>query len=234
VKYFPVGALAASLLTLGFTAGTCAQPAQDYRDRLPVDEIIYFLLPDRFENGDTSNDRGGLQGGRLVTGFDPTAKGFYHGGDLRGVTRRLDYVQSLGATAIWLAPVFKNRPVQGSPGHESAGYHGYWITDFSRVDPHFGSNEDMRALIGAAHARGMKVYLDIVVNHTADVIAYRMPTRVPLSIARRFSISTPRRHRRPAHQRRFPRRCCGKSNPGKFCPLDPAGLRLHPIYSAGR
>jgi glycosidase len=173
VKCIPVGALAASLLILSFAARTSAQPAEGYRDRLPADEIIYFLLPDRFENGDTSNDRGGLQGGRLVTGFDPTAKGFYHGGDLRGVTRRLDYVQSLGATAIWLAPVFKNKPVQGNPGHESAGYHGYWITDFTRVDPHFGSNEDMRALVDAAHARGMKVYLDIVVNHTADVIAYR-------------------------------------------------------------
>jgi glycosidase len=173
VKYIPVGALAASLLTLGFAAAASAQPAADYRDRLPADEIIYFLLPDRFENGDTSNDRGGLSGGRLATGYDPTAKGFYHGGDLRGVMRRLDYVQSLGATAIWLAPVFKNKPVQGSPGHESAGYHGYWITDFTRVDAHFGSNEDMRALIGAAHARGLKVYLDIVVNHTADVIAYR-------------------------------------------------------------
>jgi len=173
LKHIPVGALAASLLSLSFAARTGAQPVQDYRDRLPADEIIYFLLPDRFENGDTANDRGGLSGGRLRTGYDPTAKGFYHGGDLRGVMRRLDYVQSLGATAIWLAPVFKNKPVQGSPGHESAGYHGYWITDFTRVDPHFGSNEDMHALIGAAHARGMKVYLDIVVNHTADVIAYR-------------------------------------------------------------
>ena len=173
MKRIRVGALAASLLIMSSAARTGAQPAEGYRDRLPADEIIYFLLPDRFENGDASNDRGGLQGGRLVTGFDPTAKGFYHGGDLRGLMRRLDYVQSLGATAIWLAPIFKNKPVQGSPGQESAGYHGYWITDFTRVDPHFGSNEDMRALVGAAHARDMKVYLDIVVNHTADVIAYR-------------------------------------------------------------
>jgi glycosidase len=150
-----------------------AAPDENYRQRLPEDEIIYFLLPDRFENGDPSNDRGGLSGGRLKTGFDPTAKGFYHGGDLRGVLGRLEYLQALGATAIWLAPVFKNKTVQGSPGHESAGYHGYWITDFTRVDPHFGTNADMRALVGAAHARGMKVYLDIVVNHTADVIAYR-------------------------------------------------------------
>jgi glycosidase len=145
----------------------------NFRDRLPEDEIVYFLLPDRFDNADPSNDRGGLAGGRLQTGFDPTDKAFYHGGDLRGVLRRLDYIQALGATAIWVAPIFKNKPVQGTPGHESAAYHGYWITDFTRGDPHFGTNDDFAALVKAAHARGMKVYMDIVANHTADVIRYR-------------------------------------------------------------
>jgi glycosidase len=145
----------------------------DYRERLPEDEIVYFVLPDRFENGDTANDGGGLQGDRLTTGFDPAHKGFYHGGDLKGLTRRLDYIQGLGATAIWLGPVYKNKPVQGGPGEETAGYHGYWITDFTSVDPHFGTDDDMRALVEAAHARGMKVYLDIITNHTADVIQYR-------------------------------------------------------------
>jgi glycosidase len=150
-----------------------------FRDRAPQEEVIYFLLPDRFENGDASNDRGGLSGGRLTTGFDPTATGFYHGGDLKGLISRLDYVQGLGATAIWVAPVFRNKTVQGSPGAESAGYHGYWITDFTRVDPHFGTNQDFRTLVEAVHQRGMKLYLDIVVNHTADVIAYReCPTPV--------------------------------------------------------
>lgn len=143
------------------------------RARLPEDEIIYFLLPDRFDNGDPSNDRGGLTGGRLQTGFDPSDKGFYHGGDLKGVIRRLDYIQGLGATAIWVGPIFRNKPVQGPPGHESAGYHGYWIEDFLHVDPHFGSDADFKALVDAAHARGMKLYMDIVVNHTADVIRYR-------------------------------------------------------------
>ena len=147
--------------------------AADYRQRQPEDETIYFLLPDRFDNADPSNDRGGLTGDRLHTGFDPTDKGFYHGGDLKGVIRRLDYIQKLGATAVWVAPVFRNKPVQGAPGHESAGYHGYWITDFTHVDPHFGSDADFRALVDAAHERGMKVYMDIVVNHTADVIHYR-------------------------------------------------------------
>jgi glycosidase len=173
MKCGPVGALAASLLTLTFAAQTSAQPAQDYRGRLPADEIVYFLLPDRFENGDSSNDRGGLQGGPLVTGFDPTSKGFYHGGDLKGVISRLDYIQSLGATAVWLGPIFKNRAVQGTAGHESAGYHGYWITDFTHVDPHFGTDADMHALADAVHGRGMKLYMDIVVNHTADIISYR-------------------------------------------------------------
>ena len=153
--------------------------AQDYRQRLPQDEVIYFLLPDRFANGDPGNDRGGLRGDRLRTGFDPADKAFYHGGDLKGVLHQLDYIQQLGVTAIWLAPVFKNKPVQGSPGHESAGYHGYWITDFTRVDAHFGTEDDFRTLLSAAHERGLKVYMDIVVNHTADVISYRECANCP-------------------------------------------------------
>src|SRR5690242_19713920 len=139
-----------------------ASTASDYRARLPQDEVIYFLLPDRFENGDPSNDRGGLSGDRLRTGFDPASAGFYHGGDLKGVISRLDYIRALGATAVWLAPVFRNKPVQGAAGEESAGYHGYWVTDFTHVDPHFGTERDMQALVEAAHARGMKVYLDII------------------------------------------------------------------------
>ena len=149
-----------------------ASTASDYRARLPQDEVIYFVMPDRFENGDASNDRGGLKGTRLTTGFDPTDKGFYHGGDIKGLIDHLDYIQRLGATAVWVAPIFKNKVVQGPAGHESAGYHGYWITDFTEVDPHFGTNADFKTLVDAAHARGMKFYMDIVVNHTADVIEY--------------------------------------------------------------
>jgi glycosidase len=160
---------AASLLALV----SAAAPAQDYRQRLPQDEVIYFLLPDRFENGDPANDRGGLKGDRLKTGFDPSHKGFFHGGDLKGLTARLDYIQGLGATAIWLGPIFKNKPVQGPAGGESAGYHGYWVTDFTTVDPHFGTDAEFKAFVDAAHARGMKVYMDIIANHTADVILYR-------------------------------------------------------------
>jgi neopullulanase len=160
------------VIALGLLCSALAG-AQDFRSRLPQDEVIYFLLPDRFENGDPKNDRGGLRGDRLKTGFDPTHKGFYHGGDLRGLISRLDYIQGLGATAIWLGPIYKNKPVQGAKGQESAGYHGYWITDFTRVDEHFGTHEEMKTLVDAAHARGMKVYLDIITNHTADVISYR-------------------------------------------------------------
>jgi glycosidase len=161
-------------MTLALAAlATVPAAAQNYRARLPQDEVIYFLLPDRFENGDASNDLGGLKGDRLKTGFDPSHKGYFHGGDIKGVTKRLDYIQGMGVTAIWVAPIFKNKPVQGPPGEESAGYHGYWVTDFTQVDPHFGANTDFKALVDAAHARGMKVYMDIIANHTADVIQYK-------------------------------------------------------------
>lgn len=135
-------------------------------------EQFYFVMPDRFANGDTSNDEGGLTGSRLSTGYDPTDKGFYQGGDLKGLTKKLDYIKGLGTTAIWMAPIFKNQPVQGTGTNASAGYHGYWITDFTKVDPHFGTNKDLATLISKAHAKGMKVFFDVITNHTADVVDY--------------------------------------------------------------
>ncbi|MGW3558476.1 pullulanase-type alpha-1,6-glucosidase [Streptomyces sp. NPDC000963] len=149
-----------------------AEPARQDLTR----EQFYFVLPDRFANGDPSNDRGGLTGSRTRTGFDPTDKGFYQGGDLKGLTRRLDYIKGLGTTAIWMAPIFKNRPVQGEGENASAGYHGYWITDFTQVDPHFGTNADLERLIAAAHAKGMKVFFDVITNHTADTVDYAEKT----------------------------------------------------------
>ncbi|MFE7230162.1 pullulanase-type alpha-1,6-glucosidase [Streptomyces sp. NPDC057596] len=149
-------------------ARLAAEPARHDATR----EQFYFVLPDRFANGDTSNDRGGLTGSRLATGYDPTDKGFYQGGDLKGLTNRLDYIKGLGTTAIWLAPIFKNQPVQGTGKDVSAGYHGYWITDFTQVDPHFGTNKDLATLVSKAHAKGMKVFFDVITNHTADVIDY--------------------------------------------------------------
>ncbi|TQK44059.1 pullulanase-type alpha-1,6-glucosidase [Streptomyces sp. SLBN-118] len=145
-----------------------AQPARHDLTR----EQFYFVLPDRFANGDPSNDRGGLTGSRLETGYDPADKGFYQGGDLKGLTGKLDYIKGLGTTAIWLAPIFKNRPVQGTGKDASAGYHGYWITDFTQVDPHFGTNADLEKLIDKAHGKGMKVFFDVITNHTADTVDY--------------------------------------------------------------
>ncbi|HEY3756173.1 MAG TPA: alpha-amylase family glycosyl hydrolase [Opitutaceae bacterium] len=132
-------------------------------------QVFYFVLTDRFANGDPANDQGGLTGGPDKTGFDPANQGYFHGGDLKGLTEHLDYIQRLGASAIWITPPFRNQVVQLG----SAGYHGYWILDFMNVDPHLGTNADLRDFIAAAHARGIRVYLDIVVNHTADVIHYQ-------------------------------------------------------------
>ncbi|HET9142119.1 alpha-amylase family glycosyl hydrolase [Actinophytocola sp.] len=177
-----LGALLVSSLA---TAPAAATP--DHGDHLrglhsprgPVtDENFYFVMADRFDNGDTGNDRGGLPDDRLVSGFDPTAKGFYNGGDLKGLLNRIDYVRGLGTTSIWLTPSFKNKAVQLEDG-PSAGYHGYWITDFTQIDPHLGTNADLRALVDAAHRRGMKVYFDIITNHTADVIGYQQGARMP-------------------------------------------------------
>ncbi|MFD4605264.1 pullulanase-type alpha-1,6-glucosidase [Streptomyces sp. NPDC058464] len=164
----PVAAHAAAPPAPPSDAKLAAAPARHDDTR----EQFYFVMPDRFANGDTGNDKGGLTGSRLSTGYDPTDKGFYQGGDLKGLTNRLDYIKGLGTTAIWMAPIFKNKPVQGTGSNASAGYHGYWITDFTQVDPHFGTNKDLRTLISEAHAKGMKVFFDVITNHTADVVDY--------------------------------------------------------------
>ena len=130
-------------------------------------------MADRFENGDPGNDTGFIGGTRSDHGYDPTDQAFYHGGDLQGLIEQLDYIEGLGTTAIWMTPSFKNKPVQGEPGTESAGYHGYWITDFTQIDPHLGTNEELKTLIELADDRGMKVFFfDIITNHTADVLDY--------------------------------------------------------------
>ncbi len=157
-----------------------ADPSAHRSLRQPVtDQNFYFVMADRFANGDSTNDDGGLPPGtgEGESGFDPTTKGFYHGGDLKGLTSRIDYIQGLGTTAIWLTPSFKNKAVQ--PEDKSAGYHGYWITDFTQIDPHLGTNADLRTLVNAAHSRGIKVYFDIITNHTADVIEYTEGGRMP-------------------------------------------------------
>jgi alpha-amylase len=170
-------ALGALLIGLGIAA-TPALARDGARHSLrgaETNQNFYFVMADRFENGNTANDHGGISGGKMADGYDPTGKGWYHGGDLQGIDQRLDYIQGLGTTAIWLTPSFKNKAVQ--PEDNSAGYHGYWITDFTQIDPHLGTNADLAKLVTDAHARGMKVYFDIITNHTADVIKYREADR---------------------------------------------------------
>jgi alpha-amylase len=132
-------------------------------------QVVYFVLTDRFSNGSQANDTGGIAGGPDTSGFDPTRISHFHGGDFVGLTSKLDYIKGIGATAVWITPPFKNKPFQAG----SAGYHGYWILDFTKVDPHLGTEAEFREFVAQAHARGLRVYLDIVVNHTADVIRYR-------------------------------------------------------------
>jgi alpha-amylase len=132
-------------------------------------QTFYFVLTDRFSNGRTDNDTGGYPGGPDEHGFNPAKISHYHGGDFAGLVARLDYLQALGITSVWLTPPLKNKPMQRG----TAGYHGYWITDFTQMDPHLGSNDEFRELVRQAHARGLKVYMDIIANHTADVIQYR-------------------------------------------------------------
>ncbi|MBA2642120.1 MAG: hypothetical protein H0U82_04230 [Actinobacteria bacterium] len=149
---------------------------------------LYFVMPDRYANGDPSNDRGGASGLRSVTGYDPSDIGWFHGGDLKGLTGTctdkrtgLARLADLGFTGVWVTPAVVQRAVQG----DSAAYHGYWGRDFTSVDPHLGTNDDFDAFADCAHGLGLKVYLDVVVNHTADVILlaggtdFRGPDEVP-------------------------------------------------------
>jgi alpha-amylase len=126
---------------------------------------IYFVMIDRFNNADTSNDN---SYGRRKDGKDEV--GTFHGGDLKGVIEKLDYIQSLGTNAIWLSPIVEQ--VQGFVGGGNAGsfpfysYHGYWTRDFTKIDNNFGNEDDLKRLVEQAHKRGMKVLLDVVINHS--------------------------------------------------------------------
>ncbi|MEN9933837.1 MAG: hypothetical protein RLZZ387_416 [Chloroflexota bacterium] len=172
---------AAGIPGAGPPVATAAEPGDEalVRESLQQeiqDSVFYFVMPDRFSNGDPANDQGGLSGGVTDHGYWPQDKGYYHGGDLAGLKAKLPYLAELGIGAIWMTPLFKNKPVQddsSSPNGKSAGYHGYWITDFTQIDPHFGSNQELADLIADAHSRGIKVFFDIITNHTADVIRYK-------------------------------------------------------------
>lgn len=163
-------------------AGPIGAPAR----REAASRPVYFVMVDRFFNGDTSNDAGATgSADPLISGFLPTDKGFYQGGDLAGLSSQLDYLAGMGVEAIWVTPPLGNRAVQGNGTIEgsSAAYHGYWITDFAGIDPHLGSDAEMSALIEEAHGRGIAVYFDIVVNHTADVIGFEEQTYAYMSQA---------------------------------------------------
>ena len=133
------------------------------KDDFDWDEArIYFMLTDRFFDGDTSNnDPYGI-------GYDTSKPGTYHGGDFKGITKKLDYLENLGINTIWINPIVEN--IQYDVRNEEPetpyyAYHGYWASNFEKLNPHFGSMEDFHELIDAAHDRGIKIMVDVVVNH---------------------------------------------------------------------
>ncbi|KMK75585.1 alpha-amylase family glycosyl hydrolase [Alkalihalobacillus pseudalcaliphilus] len=127
---------------------------------------VYFLLIDRFFDGDpTNNDPYGV-------GYDTEERGAYQGGDLKGITKKLDYLEDLGINTIWINPIVENivydvrhADTDPEPGIPYYGYHGYWASNFEEINPHFGTMEDFHELIDEAHERGMKIMLDVVLNH---------------------------------------------------------------------
>ncbi|HEY3292631.1 MAG TPA: alpha-amylase family glycosyl hydrolase [Candidatus Nanopelagicaceae bacterium] len=143
-------------------------------------DLIYFVMPDRYKDGDPSNDR-------LGGGFDPRNTAFWHGGDLKGLTGTcqpgddgLARIKSLGFTAVWVTPLVTQVPSTGA----GAGYHGYWGVDFLNVDPHLGTNADLSNFMTCAKKLNLKIILDIVANHTGDVIKYNgQEAYIPASMA---------------------------------------------------
>lgn len=128
--------------------------------------VVYFMMTDRFFDGNESNN--------TASGADTYGKnnpGLYHGGDFAGVTAKLDYLQDLGVNTIWLTPIVEN--VKGvavtDEGKEdvpyNAAYHGYWASDFTKLNPTLGTTEEFETMISEAHKRGMRIMVDIVVNH---------------------------------------------------------------------
>ena len=132
-----------------------ATHVQDWRD-----EVIYQVIVDRFADGDVNND----------FSVQPGALARYQGGDWLGLEQNLGYIQTLGATTIWISPVVKNV----STNADVDGYHGYWAQDLTKPNPYFGDMASLRSLVAAAHTRGMKVILDIVCNHMGQLFFYDM------------------------------------------------------------
>ncbi len=118
-------------------------------------DVLYLIMPDRFANGDTKND---VVPGMLENKVDRNEQYGRHGGDLKGIADHLDYISDLGVTAIWLNPTQENDMPEGS-------YHGYAITDYYQIDRRLGGNEDFKSLVDQAHAKGLKVVMDMIFNH---------------------------------------------------------------------
>lgn len=128
------------------------------------DQVIYFLMIDRFNDGDPSNNDQG------ANEYDPTSDAKFSGGDLAGVEQKLDYIQGLGASAVWITPPVANQ--WWDPAQNYGGYHGYWARDLQKVDEHFGDLASYRALADALHNKGMYLIQDIVVNHLGNFFTY--------------------------------------------------------------
>jgi len=152
-------AFAISLLAAGSVYAAEKQAERtDFRS-----ETIYFVMTDRFVDGDSSNNN--IYGDEFV----PGNLRYYQGGDFKGLIDNLDYIKGMGFTAIWITPPVKQpegRYVNTSNTYDAAGYHGYWAYDFSKIDPHLESQgATYQDLIDAVHAKGMKIIQDVVVNH---------------------------------------------------------------------
>jgi glycosidase len=130
------------------------------------DDVVYLIMPDRFANGDPSNDDPSKSAGL----HDRARSRYYHGGDLAGIRQRLPYLRDLGVTALWINPVYDNNDrvnrKEMYDGQPITDYHGYGATDFYAVDEHLGDLAELRRLVDDAHAQGIKIILDMVANHT--------------------------------------------------------------------
>ena len=143
--------------------GSASGNGKTYARGINSSDFIYLLMPDRFSNGDPNNDHYANMRDTVADRKNPLAR---HGGDLQGVINHLDYIQQLGATAIWLTPVIENdMPLEKEPSGMLSGYHGYWFTDHYEIDKRMGGKEAYLKLVTAAHEHGLKIIQDAVYNH---------------------------------------------------------------------
>ncbi|MFT6086116.1 MAG: glycosidase [Glaciecola sp.] len=136
----------------------------EYLTRPIKDDIFYFVILDRFHNGNPQNDNRDPSLPISTIGFDKASKWAFHGGDIQGIEAKLEYIQNLGITAIWIAPLLRNNSMQS----DGVDNHRTLAIDFTLVDPRFGTNADLRRLIDAAHARDIKVFFDIATAEITD------------------------------------------------------------------